>query len=281
MIQQRQRRHRRLSLAVCCIGAGVGLGLACGDDSGSTSSSVNSAQPANGGAGGSPSASVAAGSGGTTAGTGAAGSTGTAGGTGTTAGGNATGNGSADSSGAAAAGSAGSGATGSTGSTNSADAGVPSGDAGPAGALEDGQLLYVADTLNAGEIEEARAALPKLMNGDVRDFAQQMLDQHGAARDRLLQLAQAQSISPSDSDIADELRSKSQSNIQSLLGAAPSASDALYIELQVSEHVDALQLLDQLASAADAEPLVQELIAERSSVQTHLDRARALNDANP
>jgi putative membrane protein len=167
------------------------------------------------------------------------------------------------------------------GSTSSADAGLPAGDAGPASALDDGQILYAADTLNAGEVEQARAALPKLTNGGVRDFAQQMIDEHGAARDRLLQLAEDQTIDPAQSDVAEELRSKSQSNVESLLGAARSTSDALYIELQVSAHVDALELLDQLSSAADAEPLRQELIAQRGSVQTHLDRARALNDAVP
>jgi len=163
----------------------------------------------------------------------------------------------------------------------SADAGVPSGDAGPALTLDDGQLLYVADTLNAGEVEEARAALPKLMNGDARDFAQQMIDDHGSARDRLLQLAQDQTITPADSDVANELHSKSQSSIESLLGADPSTIDAMYIELELVEHVDGLALLDQLIAAADSDPLRAELTTERAAVQTHLDRARALNDANP
>jgi hypothetical protein len=45
--------------------------------------------------------------------------------------------------------------------------------------------------------------------------------------------------------------------------------------------VDALALIDQLASAADAEPLRQELLAQRASVQTHLERAHALNAATP
>ena len=253
-----QRRQRTFSAGVCFIGALMGLASACSDDDDDdTSTSVNSA---NGGSGGNPSA--AASSGGNTGGTGA--STGTV----------------AAPAGGGAAGSGGA-VTGSAGPASSSDAGVPSGDAGPASALEDAQVLYAADTLNAGEVEEARAVLPKLMNDDVREFAQQMLDEHGAARDRLLQLAGDQTISPSDSDLADELRSKSQSNIESLLGADRSTSDALYIQLQVSEHVDALELLDQLASAADSEPLRQELIAERASVETHLERARALNDDNP
>ncbi|HEU4582602.1 MAG TPA: DUF4142 domain-containing protein [Polyangiaceae bacterium] len=147
--------------------------------------------------------------------------------------------------------------------------------------LEDGQLLYAADTLNAGEVEEARAAVPKLSDGDVREFAQQMIDEHGAARDRLLQLAQDLTIYPADSDLAGELRAKSQGNVDSLLGSVAPSSNALYIQLQVSEHVDALALIDQLASAADAEPLRQELLAQRASVQAHLERARALNDATP
>jgi len=108
-----------------------------------------------------------------------------------------------------------------------------------------------------------------------------MINDHGAARDRLLQLAQDQSITPSDSDLANELRSKSQSNVDSLLGADASGADALYIELQVPEHADALTLFDQLAAAATSDALRAELSAQHDAVQTHLDRARALNDATP
>lgn len=73
------------------------------------------------------------------------------------------------------------------GATGSSDAGALGGDAGAVLALEDGQILYVADTLNAGEVDQARAALPKLTNADVRSFANDMITEHGTARDQLLQ----------------------------------------------------------------------------------------------
>jgi len=162
------------------------------------------------------------------------------------------------------------------------DAGGPGGsDAGAPLALDDNQILYAADTLNAGEVDEARAALPKLSEGDVQDFAQDMINEHGAARDGLTRIAQEQSIAPAGSDLASELQAKSRSAVESLLGAAAPGIDALYVDLELSGHVAAASLLDELIAAADSEPLQAELTDLRASVQTHLERVRALSDANP
>jgi putative membrane protein len=158
--------------------------------------------------------------------------------------------------------------------------GTDAGDAGAVLALDDGQILYAADSLNEGEINEARAALPKLSNGDVRDFAAAMIADHGAARDQLTQLAEDQSIAPASSDVANELQAKSRSTVADLLAADPASIDALYVEQELSGHIAAATLLDELIAAADSEPLRAELTDLRATVQTHLDRVRALSDAD-
>jgi putative membrane protein len=274
----------RLSATFCLIGGLASAAVyACGDDDTKTSTSTNAATPGSGGT------SATRGDGNTTAGnggsaaaaasTGAAGNGGTAGtgatetgvtGNGTAAGATATGG----------AGTAGRGSNADAGVAGSSDAGALGGDAGAVLALKDGQILYVADTLNAGEVDQARAALPKLTNADVRSFANDMITEHGTARDQLLQLADDQDIAPAGSEVADDLHSKSDSAVQRLLAAAPDGTDALYVQLQVTAHVDAAALLDQLITAADSDPLRTQLTDLRSSVQSHLDRARALDSGS-
>ena len=153
------------------------------------------------------------------------------------------------------------------------------GDAGAVSNLHDGQILFVLDTLNAGEVNEAQAALPKLTNADVQDFAQDMIEDHGSARERLSQLAQEQQMPPEASEIATGLQDESQSVVERLLAAEATEVDTVYVQSQQAAHTEALALLAQLLMAADAEPLRAQLTELRASVQEHLDRAQTLPGA--
>jgi len=167
-----------------------------------------------------------------------------------------------------------SGAAGSSssGATSSADAGA-------ALALDDGQILFIVDTLNAGEVNEARAALPRLSDSDIRSFAQAMIDEHGAARDQLLRFSEAQMILPEVSDLASELQDKSETIVTQLLATSANEIDGVYVQSQQDAHTEALSLLDQLLMAADSEALRTQLTELRGSVQAHLNQAQALPGA--
>jgi len=156
---------------------------------------------------------------------------------------------------------------------------TPMVDVAGASNLDDGQILFALDTLNAGEVNEARAALPKLTNADVRDFAQDMIDDHAGARDQLLQLAEQQQILPEASDIATGLQDESQSVVNRLLATQANDIDAMYVQSQQDAHTQAMALLDQLLAGADADPLRTQLTELRASVQTHLNRAQMLPGA--
>jgi putative membrane protein len=251
------------------------LGAACDDDENDNDSAAGALRPSGSG-------------GGTGASTNTAGS-GTGAGSSSTAvpGGTSGGSSAGPSSGAAgAAGVSAPGAAGATGQGTavtspdagaSLDAGVPSafGDAGAA-ELSDGQILGVVDILNAGEVEQAQAALPRLTEESVQAFANDMVTEHGAARQDLQGLAQMQGLALADSDLATQLSGRSAANIAALNAAAAGSVDALYIQLQVGAHGEALQLLDQLIEAADAPAVEAQLITLRGSVDAHLNRAREL-----
>jgi putative membrane protein len=181
------------------------------------------------------------------------------------------------------AGAAGTGASAGTGgAAAAADAGAGA-DAGGALAaavqeLNDGQLLFIADTLNAGEVDQARAALPRLQAEAVRAYAQDMIEEHEPARDALLQLAEAEDVTPELSPVATDLREQSEQVLAQLLSSPGENVDALYIDSQVTMHAQAFQLLEGMIAAADAEPIETLLTQLRASVGGHLDVARQLQD---
>jgi predicted outer membrane protein len=254
---------------------GTGTSSGTGTTGTGTTGTGTGATGTGAGAGGTTAAGASSGTGAGTTGTGTTG-TGTSSGTeSSTVGGGV---------GAAGAG----GSAGNSGAANAAgaagasfDGGVP-GDAGLAATaqnLSDGEIVFAADTLNAGEVDEARAALPRLGNEAVRAFARQMIEEHQTARDQLLQLADDQDLTPALSDVAEDLRQQSESVIAQLLAPEATSLDALYINSQVTAHGLALQTVDGLIAGSDNAALRQQLTALRSSVEEHLSRARELQDS--
>jgi putative membrane protein len=156
------------------------------------------------------------------------------------------------------------------------DAGAVDAGADLAAALADGQILTVVDALNASEVEQARAVLPRLQSDAVRAFAQIMIEEHQAAREALTTLAAEQQIAAEGSDIAEQLRAESQ-QVQSELGATDAAQlDTAYLDAQVAAHSEAEALLADLSAAADSLALAAQLSQLRLNVQGHLQSAAAL-----
>jgi putative membrane protein len=142
--------------------------------------------------------------------------------------------------------------------------------------LDDGQILFVADALNAGEVDQARAVLPRLQTEGARGFAREMLDEHEPARDSLLQLAEDEGLAPRLSTAALSLRAESERQVMMLLETSDAELDAVYLDSQVVAHDAALELLDGLIDAADTAALEQQLAALRSTVEAHSSLARQL-----
>jgi putative membrane protein len=192
-----------------------------------------------------------------------------------------TGNGPAASGNTSPSGNAGSTAGSVTGMAGTAglpyDAGVLPADAGLGGdagvalaeALRDGQIVYVVDTLNAGEVEQAQSALPRLEDDAVRSFAQLMIEEHQRARETLSAFARQQGIGLEGSDAANLVRARSLRVEREIGDASAGDVDRVYIDSQVAAHADAAGLLDNLIDAADSVALQAELTQLRLNVLGH------------
>jgi predicted outer membrane protein len=142
--------------------------------------------------------------------------------------------------------------------------------------LDDGQILFVADTLHAGEVDQARAVLPRLQTEGARGFAREMIDEHEPARDSLLQLAEDEGIAPRLSTAALSLRAESERQVMMLLETSDAELDAVYVDSQVVAHGAALDLIDRLIDSADTPALEQQLAAMHSAIEAHSNLARDL-----
>lgn len=142
-------------------------------------------------------------------------------------------------------------------------------------ALDDAQLLYVADVANAGEVEEARAAWPKLSLELTREFADDMIEDHGDARDALLTFSDANDLFMAPSDVSWVLNRQGERAARRLL-LAPEPVDRLYIHGQVLAHERALALFTALEEAADAAALQALFAAQRTTIEEHLGEVREL-----
>jgi predicted outer membrane protein len=77
--------------------------------------------------------------------------------------------------------------------------------------------------------------------------------------------------------VATALSEESEAVIAQVVAAGQDTIDALYIETQITAHLEASGLLEALIDAADAEALQTELATLHTTVQQHLAEATALS----
>lgn len=264
------------------IAAHVGLfGAGCSDDGGDGGSTAGTMSGGSS-SGGSPGGTMSGGSssGGLSSGSGTGGG---GGGGGTTAGGasgaSASGGGGGTASGGGSSGGGAGGAGGGGGGTGGGGT-AGGGGSSQAATLTDAQILMVLDALNAGEVAEAEAAEPRLTDDDVQAFAEAMIEEHGDAREQVGATASSLTLQPAPSPVQMQLQAQSTARVMAISGAADGAVDGVYIAGQIMAHSSALALLTELGMAADAQPLKDLVMSQRSDVQEHLDEAQDL-DSEP
>jgi putative membrane protein len=140
--------------------------------------------------------------------------------------------------------------------------------------LTDPQIAAITDAANKGEIEQAKLAVRKAKDPQVKQFAQMMIDHHGAEQKKEQQLATSLSLQPETTQASTQLQTDSQNAISSLTSQTGADFDKAYIDLQVKEHKDVLDAIDnKLIPNAKNPQLKQALTDFRPKVQEHLQKA--------
>ncbi len=176
-----------------------------------------------------------------------------------------------------------SGMTGGTGSTS----GMP-GSAGAMGTpeqgggstdvsgLDDAQLAAIVHAINTGEMQAAQLAESKATSPQVKHFAREMATQHGQMEAKATTLFSRMQITPSDSPISSRLRSDAQGEVSMLHGTTGKDFDREYMDAQVRDHNQALELVDRMIPVAKNPELKTELQNLRAKIEGHLRLAERI-----
>jgi putative membrane protein len=167
---------------------------------------------------------------------------------------------------------------------SSAAEALPSGGPPPASAepvaLSDAQIVKVTETLDQGEIEQAKEAQKKSKNPQVKKLASHMITQHTKAQKKGASLAKKAQLTPETSAVAAELGTKAEETLQTLKSATPGELDHAYVNAQVRQHETALDLFETrlIPSAVNAD-LKAQLEETRNMIQQHIEQARKVQEA--
>jgi putative membrane protein len=147
-------------------------------------------------------------------------------------------------------------------------------------ALKDGEIVAVVQTADHGEIDQAREALRKGKNGRVKQFAQHMITDHTAAETKLASLDSKAGITPTENAVTAQLKTGGEQIMGTLKSSTGSDFDKAYIDAQVNEHTQVLDLLDnKLIPHAQNADLTKTLQDVRTKVAGHLKMAQEIQSA--
>lgn len=153
------------------------------------------------------------------------------------------------------------------------------------------EALAVLNAINDHEVKAAEMAKSKNVTGPALEYANLMQAEHGKNMQQTTQLMQDAGTAPSatgpaapapgpmgaDSARLNELKAKSEAKRAQLQGLDGDAFARAYIDAMVTDHAEALTMLDSmLIPAATDEAVRNHLTTTRQHVQQHHDRAREI-----
>jgi len=139
------------------------------------------------------------------------------------------------------------------------------------------QIVQITRLANDAEIQQAKLAQSKAQKVEVKQFASLMVSDHTQAKNSEAELCRKLDLTPEPSPKSNLLESETNKVLGRLRGADGAAFDQAYIDAQVQEHKEVLDMLDQhLIPAAKAPELSDSLKKMRSMVAGHLQRAQTI-----
>ncbi len=144
----------------------------------------------------------------------------------------------------------------------------------------DPQIAAIVVTANQVDIDAGKVAKSRSKSKDVRQFAQQMITDHGGVNKQATALVTRLQVKPEASDTSRSLKKGGDENIARLKKLKGREFDQAYVDQEVSYHQAVLDAIDKtlLPSAKNAE--LKELITKvRPAIAAHLEHAKHLQAA--
>ena len=141
----------------------------------------------------------------------------------------------------------------------------------------DPQIVGVVTAADQIDIDTAKLALKKTKNDKVKQFAQQMIDDHTKLQSSVNDLGKKLNVKPEPSDISKSLKTAATAENKKLQGLNGAAFDKEYINHEVDYHQQVLDAAGKvlIPNAQNAE-LKGALQGAAPLLQGHLDHAKQL-----
>jgi putative membrane protein len=145
--------------------------------------------------------------------------------------------------------------------------------------LNDAQYAAVIQAVNQSEIQEALLAIGKATSPDAKRFARDMAFAHRNLENKLNGLLSNLELTPSENAISNQIKSDAQNEMQTLQTMRGKDFDRDYIDMQVTNHNKALELLDRIAPNVKSDELRIALTRVRPSIEDHLRQAERVQQS--
>ena len=143
--------------------------------------------------------------------------------------------------------------------------------------LSDPQIATVALTAHRIDIERGKLAQKKTRKAEVKQFADQMVTDHGTGEKEVLALARKLKVKPEESEVTKGLKSEAADKMLLLKKLSGEDFDKAYVDAEVAYHEGVLAAIDQaLIPGAKNEELKKALENTRPTIDGHLQHARGL-----
>jgi putative membrane protein len=145
----------------------------------------------------------------------------------------------------------------------------------PISSLTDEQILAITAAANNGEIQQAQLVKDRSQNAQVKRFAERMIADHGQLRASEHHLVTRLKVTPQENAMSQQLQSESKNIMDTLRGEKGASFDRDYVDAQVKEHKDLLDMIDNnLLPQAKHPELKAVLQTVHAKVEGHLKMAQ-------
>jgi len=143
--------------------------------------------------------------------------------------------------------------------------------------INDAQIAAIAVAANQVDVDAGKLALSKARNGEIKQFAQTMITDHGGAIKAATDLVGKLKVTPQENDTSKALVKGGQDARAKLAKLDGDAFDRAYVDNEVGYHDTVVKALDDtLIPNAQNGELKSLLTSVRSVAAAHLDHARML-----
>jgi putative membrane protein len=147
-------------------------------------------------------------------------------------------------------------------------------------APSDPQIAQIVQAANKIDIDQAKLALRKSNNPQVKDFANQMISDHTNLEKSVADLARKLNVTPQDSDTSKQLQAQAADEAKKLRALKGSAFDKEYVSHEVAFHQAVIDAATKtlIPNAQNAE-LKSALQGAAPLLQGHLQHAQQLQQS--